>query len=1066
MSALSRFTLLAVFALCASAAHAVGLGPVEVRSFLNEPLRADIELRDVAPESLDELVVGVAPEEAFDAIGLARADYFRHVRSSIVLREGSPTVRLEGSRALREPLLDLLVVVRQGRQSVQRAYTLFIDPREFAETTAPGGTGIPSAEATLLAQQDSPEGQRQRNSNVAVAPQTINSVSLAESTTLQRADRGTTEAKNTLHDQDARNVQGRAGTEQASSFSAETEDLDRPPSTGVERLASSEEMSRQEQSPEFFKTESERQLDPELLAEIGEDSVEGTRSDTGSRPGARAGKQSTDSVYQVRRGETLWRVATNSRPVGAGVTMDQMMLAIVKKNPAAFEDGDVTRIRANIEIRLPNAEEAGSVSPAVASRQMAALTSGTSISSLLATSDANGSASQRLSPQPGPASLATPRDVQADAAPETAPTTQLSAVVREDADRSRKERTDVVAEGVQSPEVGLGQDAGTSVVRLQPQDTSATRDTVGGETLPTDDGGAERAVPSKPDQQETSSPGQTGTPDAGPSLSDWFRDTAGGFLQQLHTWIPGSWIALPWYLVLVVLGALTLCLAGIIELRRRAARRRYRKERDERGEMQSAMPSKTTSATAAHFAESSVETSPLDAPTAADNSVSDPSDEDPLADAEFRIAYGMYEDAADRLENAIARDPENAALRLKLAEVYCAAGDKERFLDAADVAARSGLSTEEEQELAQMASRIAPESRFATALGSVLISGPTLQSAQDDASEDQASSPDPQNFGAGDQGAEAGHPSQNASDANQEKVGFAGDALSSNEPATHQASTPEPFHEGEGYVAGNQHLNSMGAYSTQSGVEGQGTDNLLEFDLEDFDSSDEIFGDVNDDRSAGPVDEGNTLDFDLEGLELPDNATGTVFDEVAAENPPANVSWELPEERAESERGTTDNAEIDQSTGDPNVALGLAERHDAPLLDADGFDTGDLALDEFSLEDFDLDGSGDPAPPAHDADIPREDPPFELPDEPPTGAATETQSEDAFELDDFEIDPVAEGPDTTVGADEGLAGKLDLARAYVDMGEGEMARPLLEAVVQGGDATQREEAQRLLDISG
>jgi FimV-like protein len=40
--------------------------------------------------------------------------------------------------------------------------------------------------------------------------------------------------------------------------------------------------------------------------------------------------------------------------------------------------------------------------------------------------------------------------------------------------------------------------------------------------------------------------------------------------------------------------------------------------------------------------------------------------------------------------------------------------------------------------------------------------------------------------------------------------------------------------------------------------------------------------------------------------------------------------------------------------------------------------------------------------------------------------------------------------------------KLDLARAYIDMGDPEGARSILEEVLQEGNATQKQEANRLI----
>jgi pilus assembly protein FimV len=50
----------------------------------------------------------------------------------------------------------------------------------------------------------------------------------------------------------------------------------------------------------------------------------------------------------------------------------------------------------------------------------------------------------------------------------------------------------------------------------------------------------------------------------------------------------------------------------------------------------------------------------------------------------------------------------------------------------------------------------------------------------------------------------------------------------------------------------------------------------------------------------------------------------------------------------------------------------------------------------------------------------------------------------------------------TTGADE-MSTKLDLAKAYIDMGDDEGAREALEEVISQGDETQSGEAKKLMD---
>jgi pilus assembly protein FimV len=61
---------------------------------------------------------------------------------------------------------------------------------------------------------------------------------------------------------------------------------------------------------------------------------------------------------------------------------------------------------------------------------------------------------------------------------------------------------------------------------------------------------------------------------------------------------------------------------------------------------------------------------------------------DPLAEADFHMAYGLYDQAADLVQIAISREPARRDLRLKLLEVFFVWGNKERFLSSArDLAA-------------------------------------------------------------------------------------------------------------------------------------------------------------------------------------------------------------------------------------------------------------------------------------------------------------------------------------------------------------------------------------------
>ena len=73
----------------------------------------------------------------------------------------------------------------------------------------------------------------------------------------------------------------------------------------------------------------------------------------------------------VAAGDTLWEIATATRPDG-GVSMNQMMIAILRANPDAFIRGNVNAIRRGAVLRIPDANEAGSIEAAAAAAEIMA----------------------------------------------------------------------------------------------------------------------------------------------------------------------------------------------------------------------------------------------------------------------------------------------------------------------------------------------------------------------------------------------------------------------------------------------------------------------------------------------------------------------------------------------------------------------------------------------------------------------------------------------------------------------------------------------------------------------
>lgn len=72
----------------------------------------------------------------------------------------------------------------------------------------------------------------------------------------------------------------------------------------------------------------------------------------------------------VKTGDTASKIAGNTK--AAGVSLDQMLVALLRSNPDAFVNGNINRIRAGAVMEVPNSEQAKSVAPAEATQMVIA----------------------------------------------------------------------------------------------------------------------------------------------------------------------------------------------------------------------------------------------------------------------------------------------------------------------------------------------------------------------------------------------------------------------------------------------------------------------------------------------------------------------------------------------------------------------------------------------------------------------------------------------------------------------------------------------------------------------
>ncbi len=189
----------------------------------------------------------------------------------------------------------------------------------------------------------------------------------------------------------------------------------------------------------------------------------------------------------------------------------------------------------------------------------------------------------------------------------------------------------------------------------------------------------------------------------------------------------------------------------------------------------------------------------------------------------------------------------------------------------------------------------------------------------------------------------------------------------------------------------------------------------------------------------------------------------------------------------EQEKDTKEDEEdfdFDFDLADMDEEPVAEDLHKSQEEDQDSDDTERVAFDfseedddseaiEFNIDDLSLDVSEPEKSVEHAGSAePVETVEFEIDDEPEAEAESDSQDTDAVEFENLEFVSTEEDADNDddVGEDisfltdsDEAATKLDLARAYIDMGDNEGAREILEEVLDEGTEAQMRDAKSLLE---
>lgn len=193
-SALAVASCLAFSALPLTA-HAAGLGKVTVFSALGQPLRAEVEL-SATREELSGMKAQLASPDAFKQAGLDYAMTLTGIRFSIDKNaSGQPIIKLSSDKPINDPFVDMLLELNWPSGRLVREYTFLLDPPELAAKAAPPMTPAlsrpavparPAIETPAPARAEKPEAARPRAQESAARP--AESAESAEGREVKRGD--------------------------------------------------------------------------------------------------------------------------------------------------------------------------------------------------------------------------------------------------------------------------------------------------------------------------------------------------------------------------------------------------------------------------------------------------------------------------------------------------------------------------------------------------------------------------------------------------------------------------------------------------------------------------------------------------------------------------------------------------------------------------------------------------------------------------------------------------------------------------------------------------------------
>ncbi|QIB52043.1 FimV family protein [Pseudomonas sp. OIL-1] len=137
-------------------ALALGVGDINLRSALNQPLEAEIELLQVKDLSSEEILPTLASADDFGRAGIDRAFFLTDLNFTPEIKpDGRAVIKVTSSRPVNEPFLNFLMEVRWPSGRVLREFTVLLDPPLYQTSSTPVTAAAPVTPPSAPRQQAS-----------------------------------------------------------------------------------------------------------------------------------------------------------------------------------------------------------------------------------------------------------------------------------------------------------------------------------------------------------------------------------------------------------------------------------------------------------------------------------------------------------------------------------------------------------------------------------------------------------------------------------------------------------------------------------------------------------------------------------------------------------------------------------------------------------------------------------------------------------------------------------------------------------------------------------------------